>query len=223
MSLPGKVSLTITLGILILLVSVSHIMGSRSFLPPPTDLQHDFPRVIGSYKATDDVSLDSSVMDILQLSDFINRAYISNNNAVWLYVGYVNSQDSMPLIHTPTGCLPGGGNEITHRELVPWWNGGDGRQPVKVNLLYLEKGQDLDLVVYWYQERGRIIANDYMERLDLFLDAVRYGRTDGALVRFIRSKRSSESLDDAKNDLKHFVQLAIPELQKVLPGKIRIE
>lgn len=218
--LPRISSLLISLAVLLLLIFTSGFIKERGVIPPPTDLQNRFPKEIGSYQSASDAAIDQEVMNILELTDYLNRTYITpDGHSVHLYVGYVKSQDKGPLIHTPVGCLPGGGKEITKREVVPWWRRGEQGIVKNVNLLYLVQGQETQLVVYWYQERGRIIHNDWIERFYLFEDSVLTGRTDGALVRFISGVAPGESKESAKERLRRFVQLAIPALDGLLPGK----
>ena len=48
-----------------------------------------------------------------------------------------------------------------------------------------QKGVERQAVLYWYQGRGRVVANEYANKLWLMLDAARLRRTNGALVRLI--------------------------------------
>ena len=58
----------------------------------------------------------------------------------------------------------------------------DGRT-VPINLYILRKGLDQQLVLYWYQSHGRIVASEYWGKFYLVYDALRLNRTDAALVR----------------------------------------
>jgi EpsI family protein len=54
---------------------------------------------------------------------------------------------------------------------------------VYVNRYVVQKGLDRQVVLYWYQGRGRITASEYAAKAWLMLDAARLHRTDGGLVR----------------------------------------
>jgi EpsI family protein len=54
---------------------------------------------------------------------------------------------------------------------------------VPINLYILRKGSDEQLVLYWYQSHGRIVASEYWGKVYLVYDALRLNRTDAALVR----------------------------------------
>ena len=48
----------------------------------------------------------------------------------------------------------------------------------------IAKGDHRQLVYYWYQSRGRVIARDWQKILHVGLDRATRNRTDGSLVRF---------------------------------------
>ncbi len=52
-----------------------------------------------------------------------------------------------------------------------------------MNRLVIAKGNQRQLTYYWYQSRGRVIAEDYMKMVHLFWDRATKSRTDGSLVR----------------------------------------
>ena len=56
---------------------------------------------------------------------------------------------------------------------------------LRVNRYLIEKGVDTQLVLYWYQSHGRIIASEYVSKFFLVRDAITLNRTDGSLVRVI--------------------------------------
>jgi EpsI family protein len=53
-----------------------------------------------------------------------------------------------------------------------------------VKRLVIAKGDARQLVYYWYQQQGRVIAEDWQKILYVGLDRALHGRTDGTLVRF---------------------------------------
>jgi EpsI family protein len=78
--------------------------------------------------------------------------------------------------------LPGAGWEIltagTDTLLV------DGVRRI-VNRNVLKNGPSTAVVFYWYQGRGRIVANEYAVKWNLLRDAAVAGHTEEALVRVV--------------------------------------
>ena len=63
---------------------------------------------------------------------------------------------------------------------------------VAVNRYLLQREQQQVLVLYWYQGRGRVQANEYLVKWDLLRDSALRHRSDEALVRIVVPIRSDE-------------------------------
>ena len=57
--------------------------------------------------------------------------------------------------------------------------------PISVNRYVVAFGDARDMVLYWYQSRDRVVANEYKAKFWVMADAIRLNRTDTALVRVI--------------------------------------
>jgi len=87
-------------------------------------------------------------------------------------------------IHPPAHCLPGSGWDLIRVETVSLDMPGLPQRPAPVKRLLIAKGESRQLVYYWYQQQGRVIAEDWQKILWVGLDRALHGRTDGTLVRF---------------------------------------
>ncbi len=65
-------------------------------------------------------------------------------------------------------------------------------KPHRVGEYIIANGDARQFVIYWYQAHGRSVANEYMAKIYMVVDAMRMNRTDGALVRVITPIASSE-------------------------------
>jgi EpsI family protein len=143
-----------------------------------------FPAQVGPYTKVIEWPLDTYTLGILKVTDYLNRGYWTpgmNRDLMGLYIGYFKSQRTGATIHSPKNCLPGAGwnpqQASTYQLPLP-----DGRT-APVNLYILRKGDDEELVLYWYQSHGRIVASEYWGKFYLVYDALRLNRTDAALIR----------------------------------------
>ena len=73
---------------------------------------------------------------------------------------------------------------------------------------------------YWYEERGRSIANEYWSKWYLLSDALTKNRSDGALVRLITAISPGELERDADTRLRAFMQDLLPRLRQYLPSEV---
>ena len=132
----------------------------------------------------------------------------------WLqvYVGYYERQTQGRTIHSPKNCLPGSGWEplASRTEVIETPSG-----PVTVNRYLLKNESARALVLYWYQGRGRVEANEYVVKWDLLRDAALRRRTEEALVRVVvpvtgTEAQAFEAAARAAGTLVSAVGLALP-------------
>jgi EpsI family protein len=151
---------------------------------PPAKPLAEFPHQVAGYTEIIQWPLDKETLDVLKVTDYTNRGYWEptlGRNLVTLFIGYFRSQRTGATIHSPKNCLPGAGwNPVESSIYQMQLN--DGRK-VPINLYVLRKGLDEQLVLYWYQAHGRIVASEFWGKFYLVYDALRLNRTDAALVR----------------------------------------
>jgi EpsI family protein len=93
---------------------------------------------------------------------------------------------------------------------------------VEVNRYLLQRNGERELVLYWFMSHGRTVASEYRVKIDLVMDAIRWHRTDGALVRVIAPLRSNDEAGEAAAEasLVSFAQTTYPVLSRHLPAPI---
>jgi EpsI family protein len=91
----------------------------------------------------------------------------------------------------------------------------EGRE-IEVNAYVIQRGLDKQVVFYWYQSRGRVIASEYSGKFWMVADAISRHRTDGALVRLVTPMNDGEV--PARERLVSFTQLLFPHLESIIPN-----
>lgn len=151
---------------------------------PPAKPLAEFPKKVAGYTQIIDWPLDKETLDILKVTDYIDRGYWQpgmDRNLMTLFIAYFRSQRTGTTIHSPKNCLPGAGWNPVYSTIYQMQL-DDGRK-VPINLYLLRKGLQQQVVLYWYQAHGRIVASEYWGKFYLVYDALRLNRTDAALVR----------------------------------------
>jgi len=137
-----------------------------------------------------------------------------------MFVAWYRKQTEGSGIHSPEVCIPAGGWEISkidQKELMI--ETADGQSiPVKLNRAIIQKGLAEQLVYFWYDQRGRKMASDYLAKAVTVLDAVTIGRTDGALMRLITPITRGETAEDADRRLQDFMAASLSEMPTFVPG-----
>jgi EpsI family protein len=158
-------------------------------------------------------------LDALKLDDYLMADYTNDAGApVNLYVAYYESQRKGEAVHSPRSCLPGGGWELrdfdqrTLREVT--MNG----RPLRVNRTLIVLGNERQLVYYWFQQRGRVVDNEFAVKWYLFWDALTRHRTDGALVRLIVALPPAGHEADADRRLTVMAGRIAPVLARFVPN-----
>ena len=202
----------------VLLVGALLVLQARSTgeaVPTRKPLE-SFPIALGGWREQQSASLGEEVLNVLKVNDYLLRRYVdSGHRYVWLYVGYWATQRKGAQIHSPQNCLPGGGWEpveasrLTIDLATPY-------QPIVVNRYLIQKDRDLQVVLYWYQARGKVVASELRAKIEMVQSAIVRNRTDGALVRV--STPTYGNPQEATERLVQYVQSFYPVLDEYLPN-----
>jgi EpsI family protein len=150
-------------------------------------------------------------MSILRASDYLMRDYrgIGGITANF-YVGYYASQRTGATYHSPLNCLPGSGWVMSNPARITI--SPEGQAPFEANRYIIQNGGNKQLLIYWYQGRGRSIASEYLGKIYTVIDSVRRRRSDGAMVRVMVPVGASESTAlEAAKSLSESAAVALPE------------
>jgi exosortase D (VPLPA-CTERM-specific) len=212
---PGVVRLVLSLALIFAAGATIYVARGEEKTPPHLPVA-EFPRQVGAWNSSQDFPLDDETRKILGDGDFLLRLYRSPEKpAVDFFLAYFPTQRTGSTIHSPQNCIPGAGwspIEATRIQIARQAN-----DRVTVNRYIIAKGMDRQLVLYWYQSNGRIIASEYWAKIYLVWDSIRLQRSDGALVRIITPIRRGEELASAEQRAVSFAQDALQQLDPFVP------
>jgi exosortase D (VPLPA-CTERM-specific) len=190
---------------------------NRGEAPPPRTAFVDFPMQIDHWQGAP-FALEPQYIDALRFDDYVLADYRSDKEQpVNFYAAYYRSQRKGQSAHSPQSCLPGGGWEIaslTQSEL-PVSQGM--MQPLRVNRAVIQKGDQKQIVMYWFKQRERHLTSEYLVKLYLLWDAFSRQRTDGALVRLAALVGPGESEAAVDRRLQQFAAGVGRELNRFVP------
>ena len=168
-----------------------------------------------------DVELSAEELRVGAMTNYYLRRFDRDSaEAFSVYVGYYSSQSRGRTIHSPKHCLPGGGWQTVATGVAPIQVGSE---VFRVNRYTLDNGRRRALVYYWYQGRGRVVANEYRMKWNLLRDAALIGRTDEALVRVIVPiDRSTIGSPEAPASEAAGDELALAVAAQLLPAVERV-
>ena len=181
------------------------------------------PMKIGSWQGRQRADFNEKTLKVLGVEDYLTRYYIGpGQNMVDLYIGFYRSQRQGDTMHSPLNCLPGAGwNPVEKKYVVVPVDSGDASKPrsIEINSIMIQKGVDRQVVLYWYQSHGRVVASEYWGKIFTVLDAIRFNRTDAAMVRVISpvSSMDEQAVVSAEEQGIEFVRALYPLLGRFLP------
>lgn len=173
------------------------------------------PHSLGSWQFVQDGVVDKESLEVLQADDLVNREYRNGPTSAGLFVAAFRSQRSGKSPHSPKNCLPGAGWTPVSDRIIPIDIGQAA--PIEVNRYIIASGERRSLVMYWYQSRDRVVANEFYAKFWVMADAIRYNRTDTALVRVVIPV-IGEDEDGAERQATDFVRSFFPTLRQHLPN-----
>jgi exosortase D (VPLPA-CTERM-specific) len=202
-----------SVGVLALAVAAGAAIPEREEVAQPRQEFSNFPLELGNWKGATEV-MEQVYVDALKFTDYAMANYQNDaGQLVNFYSAYYASQRKGESVHSPRSCLPGGGWEIqslTQRE-IPGVNVSG--VPLRVNRVVISYGDQKQLVYYWFQQRGRVMTNEYLVKWNMLVDAITRNRTDGALVRLVTPMRDGQNiaeLDDALSDFSAQIGSLLP-------------
>ncbi|MGA7414386.1 MAG: exosortase C-terminal domain/associated protein EpsI [Bryobacteraceae bacterium] len=211
-------SKTATILTVALLCQVGLFYGfSRTeFSPRPKPLTN-FAMPNNGWRAIQDVQLDKETLDVLNADDILSRVYENSAGSFAdLFIAYFRTQRNGKAPHSPKNCLPGSGWVSSASGTVAVTISGE-RQPILVNRYIVARGSNQSVVLYWYQSRSRVVASEYSAKVYTVLDAVRFNRTDTALVRVVVAVNNGDTAA-AVQTATSFVQAFFEPLKQYLPS-----
>jgi EpsI family protein len=181
-----------------------------------------FPMQLGDWRGVPQPPMSAEVEKVLGADDYLTRVYFTpDRSGVGLFVGYWQSQRQGDTIHSPLNCLPGAGwQPVSNTKFTFSDPRSASAPPITVNRVVIQKGIEKQLVLYWYQSHGRIVASEYWGRFYLMADAMRLNRTDGSIVRVIAPVNSTATDGEmaAEKRAVEFISVLLPSLEGFLPG-----
>jgi EpsI family protein len=192
------------------------VASRRENIPEIAPLS-DFPRSSAGWTAEREFPMEKEVQDVLKADDTVSRIYVNPQRtaSASFFVAFFKTQRYGQSPHSPKNCLPGSGWEPSEDSKLPVAVPGRAT-PIVVNRYVIARGDEESVVLYWYQSHSRVIAGEFSAKLWLVADAIRYRRSDTALVRVIVPVRNG-ARELAQRTAVEFVQAVYPDVARQLP------
>jgi EpsI family protein len=202
----------------VLLAGTTLFLGALTrdqFVPSRTALA-SFPLELNGWAGVD-VPIPDEILTSLGQGEFLQRTYenqIAGDSSVDLYLAYLPNRPAL-YHHLPQDCLIGSGWSPVESGTTTLAFPGDA--PFKANRYLIARGDERQLVLFWYSAHGRRMASENQMDFYLVLDSLRLNRSDNAMIRMNTELRPGEKPEEAEKRLMAFAGLVNPMLNNYIP------
>jgi EpsI family protein len=183
-------------------------------LPDDPDLEA-IPRSIGRTAAKDE-HISPQSLRVLGADLTLARSYTSGyGDRIDLFIGYFSDQQERSQIHSPKHCYPGAGWDIISEGSITVDLDGSASS---VRRLLISDGRSRQLVVYWFNMRGRTITNEFELKWHQMTSALLSRPQSASFIRF-SIPLAPGAKGSEENDLVEFIEDISPYILDALaPG-----
>ncbi|HBR67854.1 MAG TPA: VPLPA-CTERM-specific exosortase XrtD [Rhodospirillaceae bacterium] len=196
-------------------VSVFSSLNERQEIIPARIPFLSFPLALGEWRGQQEI-LDPLIVETLQATDYWNASYKreGDETPVSLFMAYYASQRTGAAAHSPSNCIPGSGWRIVQSDIHPV---ALDHMSIPVTRIVIQKDSAKLLVYYWFDQRGRIINEQYGAKWYLLVDSITKKRTDGAIIRVMTPISEAEDISTGDARLSDFLRGMYPATRNFIP------
>ena len=166
-----------------------------------------------SWDAHDKLLLSDSIVGALELDDYLNRNLTRGQDTVSLYIGFYATQKKVGAAHSPLVCFPGQGWNLSNFSNLKVQS---GQHTVDLASMVIGKGEEQQLVLYWFQAYDQTSPGTFMQKVYLLRAKFVHAREDNAFVRVMIPFGQKRTKEEAQKIGVQFIQDFYPVFEKYI-------
>jgi EpsI family protein len=135
---------------------------------------------IEGWKKSGLIQIDTRIVDVLNLDDYVNNHFSNGNAIVSLYIGYYRTSKKVAAAHSPLVCFPGQGWDLSDFEEKSL---KVGNHMINLMRIIASTPQRKELLIYWFQAYEKTSSGTFYQKINTLLSKFIDGREDNAFVR----------------------------------------
>jgi EpsI family protein len=159
----------------------------------------------GPWKVAGSPELRKEAIDRLQVDDHLFARYTDGASEVMVYIGYYLTSRKVGAAHDPLVCFPGQGWTLADMERMKLRVTNSEPTEVRVCRMVAEKGNERELILYWYQAYDDTATGVLEQKLRLLWQGITSRREDNAFVR-TSMRMGDRSVEEASEEVIGFIR-----------------
>ncbi len=202
--------LLVAIGVLALTLVLNFLVPVPQDLAPMGErIGRRIPLNLGGWMLVRDLPVAEDEERILGTSDILHRVYESATSHETVFLSLVFSSGHRHSMHPPEICYQAGGYTLVSRGEVDLEHGATA------TVLRLVRGEDNQLVNYWFFSEGRETASYIVHQIHLVMNQLMIRSQPSVLVR-LSTQIEKSNVDAAQERLSRFAEVSIPVLRENL-------
>ena len=138
---------------------------------------------VGGWSSFERAAMSVNIQDSLTTDDRLFTTYKRGDRELDVYIGYYFTSDKIGKPHSPLVCFPGQGWKMSNEKKRTLILGEKDQVPLHVNSIIVQKEQNRQLILFWFQAYDRSCSGTFSQKVVAFWNKIRHGREDNAFVR----------------------------------------
>ncbi len=172
------------------------------------------PTVINDWVGRD-IDVDNKTLRILETNDVVMRDY-AKDGTPHVQMCIVYASNNRKVAHPPEVCYKGGGWSLEEKKPVVLITKSAKAPEFKVIKLILEKGNQRQLVLYWYKCNKEYTSGYYKQQINIVKSGIITGESTSGLIR-ISTPIINHNEEAAMSRTQSFILNMLPLITKYLP------
>ncbi len=205
---------SILIGILLLVTVITYFLSSDAPAQQKTVYAKQLPIFINGWSG-EDIEVDDKTLAILETDDVLMRDYKKEGNP-FIQLCIVYASNNRKVAHPPEICYTGSGWSLEEKIPVVFSIKSDEYPEFSAIKLILEKGDQKQLVLYWYKCNSEYATNYYKQQINIVKSEIITGKSTSGLIR-ISTPIINNDEDDAMMRVQRFSLNMLSFIAKYLP------
>ena len=204
----------IVIGILFIVSIITYFLSIDVPAQQKTVYAKQLPVFINGWSG-EDIEVDDRTLELLETDDVLMREYRKEGYPPVEFC-IIYASNNRKVSHPPEICYRGGGWALEEKKPIVFSKRSGEFPEFSAIKLIIEKGDQKQLVLYWYKCNRKYTTNYYTQQINIVKSEITTGKSTSGLIR-ISTPIVNNDEDVAMMRVQKFSLKMLPSITKFLP------